>query len=69
MNNNEKKSSFNLLPNRLRIMTALGIEEAFRHLQDPEHLRIFLTEPDTNNFPPEMAEIKKIIIENSEDYD
>ena len=38
--------------------------EAFEELRD-ESVKIFLTEPDTNKWPPELSHLKKYVPEDT----
>jgi hypothetical protein len=60
-----KRASAKIIKSRFRMMGE-GIipREAFENLRD-ESVKIFLTEPDTNKWPPELTHLKKYVPEDT----
>jgi hypothetical protein len=60
-----KRASRKIIKSRFRMMGE-GIipKEAFEDLSD-ESVKIFLTESDTNNWPPELFHLKKYVPEDT----
>ena len=61
----EKSAAAKIIKSRFRMMGE-GIipREAFENLRD-ESVKIFLTEPDTNKWPPELSHLKKYVPEDT----
>ena len=60
-----KKASPKIIKSRFRMMGE-GIipKKEFKNLRD-ESIKIFLTEPNTNKWPPELSHLKKYVPEDT----